>query len=276
MPVANVASAVLGAATGIGQFFDAQAEEKKAKRELAHLKPAFYKVQDEYLQNKNQAEELAGQGYTSAAKDYLTTETERGLGTAIGGISSSGGSPNDYSKLFDVYQNSINKTAAQDSEKQVENIQRLMAANKDYAGQKSMANVINEIQPYQNKLKELTQRAGAAKQNKAGGIDTLIGSISAFGTGQQNQQLVDAQVSAFGRMNQPPATGGQQPQQPFSQQPITLSTLPGATVPGSPTPQANGSTYYDPNQQPNQQSYQKTGWDIQTENDQLLRQIFGG
>lgn len=217
------AAAISGVSGGI-QLINGLSEEKKAKQELARLQPAFYKIQDEYIQNKNQGNILAGQGYTSAAKNYLTTETQRGLGTTISAISEGGGNPNDYSKLFDVYRRSIDETAARDSQMQVENIQRSIALNKDYAGQKSMANVLNEIQPYQNKLKELTQRRSAAKQNIAGGMDTIAGSLTSLATDMQNNGLVTAQTGAFDRMNQTPS---QVPVRPTQQQMITQQFGPG-------------------------------------------------
>ena len=82
-----IASSAMGIAAGVGQYIGAARDEKKAKAERSRLKTPFYKIQDEYFQNRNMAASAAQGGLPAATKDYLTSESERGLGTAIQGIS---------------------------------------------------------------------------------------------------------------------------------------------------------------------------------------------
>lgn len=186
----SIASSALGVAAGVGQYIGAAREERRAKRDLGRLKQPFYKIQNEYFQNRNMAAELAQGGLPAATKDYLQQESDRGLGTAIGGIERTGGSPNDFADLFDSYNRSIKQTAAQDASAQVANIQNFMNVNKDLAGQRTTQWAINEYQPYQNKLKETTQRIAAAKQNKSNAIQGAIGSLGATGTALSNEGLM--------------------------------------------------------------------------------------
>lgn len=188
MPV--TASAVAGVVAGGAQFFDSLGKEKKAKAELAALTPAYYKIQDEYFQNKNISQNLAQGGIPNATKDYVTNESQRGLGSSLSAILQAGGSPNDVSGLLDTYDRSIERVGAQDAEQRLQNIQYYMNANKDLAGQKNTQWTINEYQPYQNKLKELTERRAAAEQNKWGGIGTALGSVTAAGTSMSNEGLL--------------------------------------------------------------------------------------
>lgn len=183
-------SNLLSTAMNVGQYIGAVRDKKKAEEEKSRLKTPFYKIQDEYFQNRNLAAEMAQGGLPQATKDYLTEQTDRGLGTAISGIAQTGGSPNDFSKLFDSYRNSINQTAAQDAQLQLQNIQYYMGANKDLAGQKTTQWTLNEYQPYQNKLKEITERIAAAKMNKSNAIQGAIGSISNLGTAVSNDNLM--------------------------------------------------------------------------------------
>ena len=187
MPI--TASAILGVGSGIGKLVQGAGDVKKAKEELAGLEKPFYDIQDEYYENKNLAGTMAQSGLPAATQDYLTTESQRGLGTTIGAINQTGGNPNDYARILDVYNNSIKKTAAEDAASQIGNIKYYMGVNKDLAGQKTTQWGVNEYQPYQNKLKELTERIGAGKTNMWGGIDQAIGSVAAYGTSKQNADM---------------------------------------------------------------------------------------
>lgn len=163
----------------------------KNKRALSQLKQPFYRVQDQYFQNRNEAGQLATEGLPSAAKDYMTTEASRGLGTGIGAIQEQGGSPNDISKLFEGYDRSINRIGAEDAQAQIDNIRYFMNVNKDLAGQKTTQFLVNELQPYEEKVKQYTQNIGNAKQNLAGHANSAIGAGSALATSFENQDLLN-------------------------------------------------------------------------------------
>lgn len=180
-----------GIALGAAQFIKGISDSKKAKNELDNLRQPFYKVQDAYYQNKNLAEERAGGGVGPDTMNYLTTEGQRGLGSSISALNQGGGSPNDVANLFDSYSRSIQSTAAKDSQAHQQNIDYFMQANKDLAGQQNTAWTINEYQPYEAKLKELTERRAAAEQNEWGGLSTAVGSLTAGGVGKQNASLVN-------------------------------------------------------------------------------------
>lgn len=182
----NVGAEALGAV----QFFSSLGKEKKDKQELAALHAPFYKIQNEYLQNQNIAAEQAQQGLPTDTKDYLTTESQRGLGTSLSAINAGGGSPNDIARVFSNYQSSTAATAAQDAQAHVQNIQYYMNANKDVAGQKTIQWAVNEKQPYESKLKELTERRAADETSKWGGLTTAIGSAIGAGTAGQNKGLL--------------------------------------------------------------------------------------
>lgn len=191
MPIGAAIPAIIGGLASAGQAISGASNLRKDKAELARLSPAFYKIQDEYYGNYNQAAEMAGSGLTAGAKDYYSDMAGRGLGSAIGATMESGGSPNDIAKMFDSYNQSIRSLGVEDSERQVANIKYFQQVGKDLAGQKTQQWVINEYAPYQNKLKELTNRIAADKQNIWGGIQGVAGAAQAGVTAMQNDKLLN-------------------------------------------------------------------------------------
>lgn len=217
-------TAVFSAGVGIYKSAHAAKQGKKDAAAAAALKNPFYKIQDEYFQNKNIAAEEAQQGLPTDTKNYLTTEGERGLGTSISAINAGGGSPNDISRVFSNYQGSIAATGAQDAQAHIQNIQYYMAANKDLAGQKTTQWAVNEKQPYESKLKEITQRRAADAQNVNDGVNTAVGSLAAGVTGTQNAKLLSLLAAK--------KTAASDPFQPNYTQPVTADV--GAGRAGSP------------------------------------------
>lgn len=186
---ASAATQQAGMVLSVAELLDATKKEKQAKKELDRLKTPFYKIQDEYFQNKNLAAGLAGSGLPQSTKDYADIERERGLSTGIGALLQSGASPNDISSLLGTYNLSVDRTAAEDAQTKMENIKYFMKTNADLAGQKTIQWAFNEAQPYERKLKEITDRRAAAEQNKLSAINLGIGSLSAAGTSLQNSDL---------------------------------------------------------------------------------------
>jgi hypothetical protein len=196
MPIEAIAAgaeAALGLGKALYGFFD----NKKANKELDQLETPFYKVQDEYYQNRNLAAQQAAGGLPSATRNYLTTEAQRGLGSSIGAIEQTGGSPNGIAELLDQYNRNIEHTAAQDAQLHTGYLQEFMNRNTDVAGQKNMQFAINEYQPYENQLKQLEQRIAANKQNIFGGFSDAIGGAAAVGTATQNSDLSKAMTSFY-------------------------------------------------------------------------------
>jgi hypothetical protein len=179
----------LGILTSGVQLYSSLHNEAKSERELKSIVNPFYKIQDEYYQNRNMAGQMAGEGMPAATKDYVTSESQRGLGAGVGGVLQSGGNVNDIEKMFDIYNKSIDRTAAQDAQQHVENIQNYWNANKDLAGQKTTQWALNEYQPTMEKKKQLSENISADKTNVNSAISGIVGSASALTTSMQNNDL---------------------------------------------------------------------------------------
>jgi hypothetical protein len=187
--VLGVAAPILGIGEGAFQLFNSIGKEKKDKAELDALKQPFYKIQDEFYQNRNIASGLASQGLAPDQLNYLTTESERGLGTSLGSISEAGGDANSYAALLGTYTDSIRKNAALDADTHIKNIDYFMNANKDLAGQKITKQSLDELQPYERKLKELTERKSADETSAYNGANLGIQSLDALSTATSNDDL---------------------------------------------------------------------------------------
>lgn len=203
LPLALFAASAAVNAVGAGlKYLHHKSDQKKADAEEASLSTPFYKVQNEYYQNRDLAANQASQGLPSATRDYLTTETQRGLTGSIKAIQDGGGDPNQIANLFDVYQAGINRTAAQDAQLHTANLQQFLERNTAVAGQKNAAFAINELQPYERKLKQLQER-------KKANIEGSIGAVSDFG------QVLSSAATGFQNMgngeSERPATSGYNP-----------------------------------------------------------------
>lgn len=194
-----IGGAIIGGIKSLKAHHQAQKDAAEAER----LKNPFYKIQSEYFQNKNLAAEEAGQGFSSDEKNFLTQENERGLGTGISAITQGGGDPNDVARLFERYQSGIQSTAAQDAEIHSKNMDFYKNANSELAAQKTIQFGVNEKQPYEAKLKEITERRAADKQNEQEGLNTAFSSLVGGATGMQNSSLLKKLLSGTGQTADP-------------------------------------------------------------------------
>lgn len=211
--IAAAASKAAGIIEGGVQTYSSLRKLKQDKEELAKLKTPYYKIQDEYYQNRNEVAGMAQGGLPAATKDYYTNESQRGLGAGISGILSSGGGPSDISHLFDSYDKSIERISAADADAHLKNIQYFNQVNKDLAGQKTIQWGVNEYKPYQDKLSELTARRAADEKSAWNGVNGMIGGLTAAGTAGQNQDMLKGITTGSNPMQQVlgSATGGKAP-----------------------------------------------------------------
>ena len=156
--------------------------EKRAKAEGDALRRPFAKVEDEYFQNKNIAEQQAVSGLNATEKGNLQDQRGEAFGSSIDALSRTGGSPNDFSKVISLFNDSLKNEAGLDSQKHAENIDYFMKANADLAGQKTTQWALNEYQPFESQLKSIQDRRAAAITNKNNAINEGVSSLAALST----------------------------------------------------------------------------------------------
>ena len=183
------AAAIAGVGISVYKTLHAAHQEKVAQQEQAGMRLPFYKIQNEYYQNENLANSQAQGGFSQSAKDLYGSEAERGYGTGVQGILNAGGSANDIARLNDSFNRSVFNLAAADAQAQMQNIQYFMKANSDLGDQKTIQFLVNQKQPYENQLAQVNQRRAAAQENINQGLSDTVGSLAAFGTAIQNNNL---------------------------------------------------------------------------------------
>lgn len=194
-----VAVAGVSAAYSGYKAIKANNDNKKAKSEGDALRRPSYQIPVEDIQNRNIAAGLAQGGLSVDEKGYLQEERNRGLGTSLEALREGGGGVNDFARINSIFDDSLKSQAAMDAQQHLQNIQFFTKANQDVAAQRTTQWGINELQPYESKLKEIQDRRIAAQTNLNNAVDEGIGSASAAVTSYNSRN-----PNLGGKTKQPP------------------------------------------------------------------------
>src|ERR1700679_4298203 len=180
-----VSVGVAGVSEGVSIYkgLHAESQDKKAAREGAAMKRPFYSIPTEDIINRNIAGSEAQQGLTSAEKQYAGEQRERGFASSARALSETGASVNQFGELSHIFDDSLKSQSALDAQQHKQNIEMFTKANSDISAQKGIQFGINELQPYESKLKEIQDRRIAAKTNENNAVNEGLGSASAAATG---------------------------------------------------------------------------------------------
>lgn len=159
-----------------------KSQDRAAAAEGSTLRRPFYQIPTEDIQNKNIWEQQATGGLTADEKTLMGEQRDRGLSASLEALRETGGGPNDFAKINSVFNDSLKSQSALDSQAHLKNIEMFTNANKELAAQKTTAWGVNELQPYESKLKEIQDRRIAAQTNENNAVNEGIGSLSALGT----------------------------------------------------------------------------------------------
>ena len=179
-----VSVGVAGVSLGVSGYkaLRAHSQDEQAKREGNNLRRPFYQIQPEYYQNENIAAQQATGGFSSGEKSYIEDQRQRGLTTSLSALQQSGGGPNNFAHLNEIFNESLQSEAAQDAQLHLQNIKSYTDAAKELASQKTIQWGVNEKEPFESKLNEIMQRRIAAKTNENSAVDQGIGSLTAAAT----------------------------------------------------------------------------------------------
>jgi hypothetical protein len=156
--------------------------DKEAAREGAALKRPFFQIPTEDIENKNIAASLAQSGLSADEKLYAEEQRGRGLASSLQ-AQGDDASPNDSARIFGVFSDSLKSQSALDADLHRKNIEFFTRENAELAGKKMTQWGINELQPYESKLKEIQDRRIAAQTNENNAFNEAIGSGTAIATG---------------------------------------------------------------------------------------------
>lgn len=179
----SVAVAGVSVGTSIYKGVKASKANKAAAAEGAALKRPAYKIPTEDIENRNIAAVNATSGLSAAEKQYAGEQRERALGSSLDALGETGGGPNDFAQLNHIFDDSLKSQSALDAQLHMKNIDSFTKANEEIAAQKSIQWGVNEMQPYESKLKEIQDRRIAAQTNENNAVNEGIGGLTAGATG---------------------------------------------------------------------------------------------
>ena len=189
MPLGIAAGA--SALGGVVKLFKSSSASADAKRRAKlNVRPKF-DIQDEYFNNVDLASSQAQDGLSESSKNYYQTNAERGLGSSLGALLSTGGGINSIPELYDKFDRNSAAIAAQDSQLKTQNIQNLMQQNNVLADQKTQKWVLNKYQPFLDEAKSIAGQKQEAASLFNGGLNDVTGAITAFATSRKAKDPSD-------------------------------------------------------------------------------------
>lgn len=179
----SVAVAGVSVGTSVYKGIKAKQQDKAAAAEGAALKRPAYQIPTEDIENRNIAAVNATGGLSAAEKQYAGEQRERALGSSLDALGETGGGPNDFAQLNHIFDDSLKSQSALDAQLHMKNIDSFTKANEEIAAQKTIQWGVNELQPYESKLKEIQDRRIAAQTNENNALNEGIGGLTAGATG---------------------------------------------------------------------------------------------
>lgn len=162
--------------------------------QLAHskkvLKRPVMKVEDEYFDNRSIGQNMAQHGLTEKALDFATSGLDRGLMAGIDATLAGGGSLNNIEGLFDRYKQGTNELAVRDATDQNKNIAYFVDRNKELAGKKTQAWVVNKLKPFEDEAKGLADERKAGYQNLFSAGSELGAGFSAYSNSKNYEDML--------------------------------------------------------------------------------------
>lgn len=205
------ASIVLGAialGTGIYSMVKANKERKKAEAAMAANQRPALEIPVQEFENQRLLESMAGQGMSDRARSVATRDYERGLTSAINAITLSGGNPNDVSRAYRQYNDSVDRLALMDENIRLQNLANYVAQNRRMSSNLVNQWQVNELAPYMDRQSLYAQQIGAANQNfQAGlgmagqGVGTIAGGVSSMSRTNQARGGTGFLNTRFGQGN---------------------------------------------------------------------------
>lgn len=189
MPV-TIGVGVAGLGLEAYKLLHASHQEKEDKKKQENMKRPFEQIPPEYYQSENLAEQQASTGFSGTQDFDFFKNLKEGFGGSVSGTINNTNDPNAINKLFQSYGESVGGYKAREGQQQQENVKALINEKKDLAGQKTTAWAVNELQPYEEKVKQINERLGADEQNKWNAAQGAVSVLSSTAVGLSNSQLL--------------------------------------------------------------------------------------
>jgi hypothetical protein len=190
MPLPLAASAIIPLAKtafGAYQAFKGAKIAKEAER-------PEYEIPEEFMQNLNQAQQMALEGMPAAQKQQFFQQMQRATAAGMSNLQSRRSGVSGVAGVVQQQKDAALQLAADDAQERNRLQQGVMGARMDLAGQKQEAFDFNQYQPYMEQKQAGQGLIGAGIQNIFGGADQAMlpflggggGGFNFFDGGNQN------------------------------------------------------------------------------------------
>lgn len=177
MPIILPIIAAAGALYTIGSGIAQKAKANKIRRQ--NVRPQF-QIQPEYQRNVSLAQSMAQEGLPQATQQFYQTQAERGLQSANDVALQTGQGVNAIAGNLDVYNQGIQRLAAQSGLLRNENIRYLIDQQTRLAEERQKEFAINQYAPFQERAREAAAMTNAGSQNINTGIQQGIGAAASY------------------------------------------------------------------------------------------------
>lgn len=158
-------------------------QKRQGNQILANNPYPTYNIPGEIYQNKNLAQQIAGQGLPAEQYEQAMKNIQRQQGTAIAGLQGRRSAVGGIGKIVGAGNDASLNLASRDAQQRLANQQVLMKANQNLGSYEDKSFQWNQANKYNQNREYAMSLLGAGNQNIAGGIDKGIAGLSYLGAG---------------------------------------------------------------------------------------------
>lgn len=185
--IGTIGQAASGLVKGIGGYI----QMRKANKLLRGLQYPTEQLPQEYIENKNMAKQLAGEGMPSEQYAQAMRNIQRQQLMALSGARDRRGGLGSLSGIQQGTNDALLNLDTANARQRIQNEQNLMRVNNQVAAQKRDLFNLNTRNKYNRDYGYAMSLKGMGNQNLFGGIDQLLGagvSRGGYGYGRNNNQ----------------------------------------------------------------------------------------
>ena len=202
MSIALAASAILPLAkTAFGAF-----QAFKGAKIAGEAERPEYEIPEEFMQNLNQAQQIALEGMPAAQKQQFFQQMQRATAAGMSNLQSGRSGLTGVAGVVQQQKDAALGLASADAQERNRNQQGVMGARMALAGQKEKAFDFNEYQPYMEQKQAGQGLIGSGIQNIFGGLDQaalpFLGSNGSGGGGGFNPNTATSDAGNGQQINQ--------------------------------------------------------------------------
>lgn len=184
--MAVIVPAIVGLAAAGYQIYQGEQQKKQAKKAAANnVRPVYNPtIPQSEFDSLKLLQSRAGQGMSDSAKNMFQQQADRGLSSVLDTIIKTGGNPNDASRAYQGYADSIGRMALLEDRAKLENLnnylgqQRRISAMQTDNYDKDFS--VNKYAPFMDEQARIAQMRTIGQQQTNAGVNTAASTIANY------------------------------------------------------------------------------------------------